>query len=96
MPSVEITGFQGLALLAQSRVLARLIPEPGTMVGSSACLLIMLTRLVIPGSAAVDRPTSVGTPNQPSFAQLTMRQSRGVAFIRFFLFSLVIFFSDFA
>lgn len=59
MPSVEIVGFQGFALLAQSRVLARLIPEPGTMVSSSACLLIMLTRFVIRDSAPVNAPTSV-------------------------------------
>lgn len=58
MPSVEIVGFQRLALLAQSRVLARLIPEPGTMVSSSACLLIMLTRFVISDSAPVNTPTS--------------------------------------
>lgn len=64
MPSVEIVGFQRLALLAQSRVLARLIPEPGTMVSSSACLLIMLTRFVIPDSAPVNAPTSVEAKQQ--------------------------------
>lgn len=35
VPSVEVTRFQSLALLAQSRVLARLISESRTVLSSS-------------------------------------------------------------
>lgn len=75
VPSVEIARLQCLALLAQSRVLARLVSEPSSMFGPCGrWVLIVLTSLVVPGTTSIDAPTPINhKQTKPSCSIITFQ-----------------------